>query len=49
MFYPTSKFHDNSVNTFGLMGGGGGGAQGPGTSISTSTSTSTFYSVGKIV
>ena len=37
MFYLTSKFHDNRVNTFGFMeGGGGGGAfealpPGPGT------------------
>ena len=23
MFYLTSKFHDNRVNTFGFMGGGG--------------------------
>ena len=25
MFYLTSKFHDNRVNTFGFMEGGGGG------------------------
>ena len=25
MFYLTSKFHDNRVNTFGFMKGGGGG------------------------
>ena len=37
MFYPTSKFHHNRVNTFGFMGGGGGGGllkapiPGPGT------------------
>ena len=24
MFYPTFKFHDNSFNTFGFIGGGGG-------------------------
>ena len=29
MFYRTSKFLDNSVNTIG--GGGGGGSPGPGT------------------
>ena len=26
MFYLISKFHDDSVNTFGFMEGGGGGA-----------------------
>ena len=26
MFYITSKFHDNCINTFGFMEGGGGGA-----------------------
>ena len=37
MFYLTTKFHDNRLNTFGFMeGGGGGGAfealpPGPGT------------------
>ena len=25
MFYLTSKFHDNRVNTFGFVDGGGGG------------------------
>ena len=25
MFYLTSEFHDNCVNTFGFMEGGGGG------------------------
>ena len=33
MFYLTSKFHGNRVNTFGFMEGGGGGGSftGPGT------------------
>ena len=26
MFYLTSKFHDNSVNTLGFIEGGGGGS-----------------------
>ena len=30
MFYLSSKFHDNHVNTFGFMEGGGGGGR-PGT------------------
>ena len=30
MFYLTSKFHDNRVNSFGFIEGGGGGGGGRG-------------------